>query len=103
MLLLSQVSVRQRTAQFLISVKILSLRCNKFTLLSSEPTLVRKREGIGGLLAFSWASTLAHFARFLLPAAPSILQHHSVDFMSCCLLSTDFSSAVSVSEDPQFD
>lgn len=77
MLSLSQASVRQRTARFLISVEEFSLRLNDSTLLSSEWTSARNRAGIGGLLAFSCARVPAFFPllclrahRFLLPAAP---------------------------------
>ncbi|KAI4896474.1 hypothetical protein NFI96_032686 [Prochilodus magdalenae] len=68
MLSFSHVSVRQITAQFLISSETLILSRRRSSLLSKERTLDRKRDGIGGLsaLALSLASTPARFPLFSL-------------------------------------
>ncbi|KAI4876112.1 hypothetical protein NFI96_026146, partial [Prochilodus magdalenae] len=68
MLSFSHVSVRQITAQFLISSETLILSRRRSTLLSRERTLDRKRDGIGGLsaLALSLASMPARFPLFCL-------------------------------------
>lgn len=77
-LTLSQFSVKQSTAQFLVYWETPSLRQSKSTLLSKARTLARKSDGMGILLAVSSATSPPLLPPFHFQA------HHFLVLLSRC-------------------